>query len=44
MFYLLARTNPEIPAGNPEGFVDGRFISQLESSGFFDELNRQYGK
>ena len=44
MFYLLSRTNPEIPAGNPEGFVDGRFISQLESSGFFDEMNRQYGK
>jgi len=44
MFYLLSRTNPEIPAGNPEGFVDGRFISQLESAGFFDEMNRQYGK
>jgi len=44
MFYLLSRTNPEIPGGNPEGFVDGRFISQLEGSGFFDEMNRQYGK
>ncbi len=44
MFYLLSRSNPEIPPGNPEGFVDGRFISQLEGSGFFDEMNRQYGK
>ena len=44
MFYLLSRTNPEIPSGNPEGFVDARFINQLESAGFFDEMNRQYGK
>lgn len=44
MFYLLSRANPEIPPGNPEGFADGRFISQLEGSGFFDEMNRQYGK
>ncbi|MBI1998561.1 MAG: ABC transporter substrate-binding protein [Deltaproteobacteria bacterium] len=44
MFYLLSRTNPDIPGGNPEGFVDARFINQLESAGFFDEMNRQYGK
>ena len=44
MFYLLSRTNPEIPSGNPEGFADARFINQLESAGFFDEMNRQYGK
>jgi NitT/TauT family transport system substrate-binding protein len=44
MFYLLSRTNPDIPSGNPEGFVDTRFINQLESAGFFDEMNRQYGK
>lgn len=44
MFYLLSRTNPDIPGGNPEGFVDARFINQLESSGFFEEMNRQYGK
>src|SRR3990170_3191816 len=40
MFYLLSRTNPDIPGGNPEGFVDARFINQLESSGFFEEMNR----
>ncbi|MBI2365654.1 MAG: ABC transporter substrate-binding protein [Deltaproteobacteria bacterium] len=44
MFYLLSRTNPDIPGGNPEGFVDARFINQLESAGFFDGMNRQYGK
>jgi NitT/TauT family transport system substrate-binding protein len=44
MFYLLSRTNPEIPSGNPEGFAEPRFINELESSGFFEELNRQYGK
>jgi len=44
MFYLLSRTNPEIPSGNPEGFADPRFVNQLESAGFFDEMNRQYGK
>jgi NitT/TauT family transport system substrate-binding protein len=44
MFYLISRTNPDIPSGNPEGFVDARFINQLESAGFFDEMNRQYGK
>ncbi|MDP2605251.1 MAG: ABC transporter substrate-binding protein [Deltaproteobacteria bacterium] len=44
MFNLLSRSNPEIPSGNPEGFADAHFINQLESSGFFDEMNRQYGK
>ena len=44
MLYLLARTNPQIPSGNPEGFAEPRFINELESSGFFDEMNRQYGK
>jgi|RhiMetdeSRZDD1v2_1073273.scaffolds.fasta_scaffold126574_1 hypothetical protein len=41
MFYLLSRTNPEIPGGNPEGFAEPRFINELESSGFFEEMNRQ---
>jgi hypothetical protein len=44
MFYLLSRTNPEIPSGNPEGFAEPRFINELETSGFFEELNRQYAK
>jgi hypothetical protein len=44
MLYLLSRTSPEVPGASPEGFVEGRFVAQLESSGFFDEMNRQYGK
>jgi NitT/TauT family transport system substrate-binding protein len=44
MLYLLSRTNAEVPSASPEGFVEGRFVAQLESSGFFDEMNRQYGK
>jgi ABC-type nitrate/sulfonate/bicarbonate transport system substrate-binding protein len=44
MFYLLSRANPEIPSGNPEGFADPSFVNQLENAGFFDEMNRQYGK
>jgi len=44
MMYLLSRTRPEIPGANPEGFAEGRFIKELESAGFFEEMNRQYGK
>ena len=44
MLYLLSRTNPQIPSGNPEGFAEARFVNELESSGFFDEMNRQYAK
>jgi len=29
---------------NPEGFVEPRYVNELESSGFFEEMNRQYGK
>jgi NitT/TauT family transport system substrate-binding protein len=42
MFYLLTRANPELPSGNPEGFAEPRFINELESAGFFEEMNRQY--
>ncbi|HEY7316345.1 MAG TPA: ABC transporter substrate-binding protein [Candidatus Binatia bacterium] len=45
MFNLIARTNPEVPSTtNPEGFAEPRFINELESSGFFDEMNRKYAK
>lgn len=44
MFYLLSRANPEIPSANPEVFAEPRFINDLESSGFFDEMDRQYAK
>jgi NitT/TauT family transport system substrate-binding protein len=44
MYYLLSRSSPEVTGANPEGFIEPRFINELESSGFFDEMNRQYGK
>ena len=44
MMHLLSRTRPEMPAGNPEGFAEARFVNELESAGFFEEMNRQYGK
>ncbi|HEX6190068.1 MAG TPA: hypothetical protein VFZ40_18460 [Pyrinomonadaceae bacterium] len=45
MVYLLSRTGLELATTtNPDGFVEARFINELESSGFFDEMNRQYAK
>jgi ABC-type nitrate/sulfonate/bicarbonate transport system substrate-binding protein len=44
MMDLLARTRPDLPSASPEGFAEGRFINELESTGFFDEMNRQYSK
>ena len=44
MIQLLARTRPDLPDANPEGFVEARFINDLDSSGFFEEMSRQYGK
>jgi len=44
MMDLLARTRPDLPAASPEGFAEARFVNELESSGFFDEMNRQYSK
>jgi NitT/TauT family transport system substrate-binding protein len=44
MLYLLSRSSPQVGSVNPEGFIDTRFVNELETSGFFDEMNRQYGK
>ena len=45
MLYLLSRTGPELATKtNPEGFVEARFMDELEGSGFFDEMDRQYAK
>jgi len=44
MMQLLARTRPDLPHANPEGFVETRFIDELERAGFFEEMSRQYGK
>ena len=44
MHYLLSRSSPEVAGANPEGFIEPRFVNELEISGFFDDMNRQYGK
>jgi ABC-type nitrate/sulfonate/bicarbonate transport system substrate-binding protein len=45
MLYLLSRTGSELATNtSPEGFVEARFINELEAAGFFEEMNRQYGK
>ena len=44
MLYLLSRSSPQVGAVNPEGFIETRFVNELESAGFFEEMNRQYGK
>jgi ABC-type nitrate/sulfonate/bicarbonate transport system substrate-binding protein len=44
MMELLARTRPDLPNANPEGFVEPRFVNELEKAGFFEEMSRQYGK
>jgi aspartate carbamoyltransferase catalytic subunit len=44
MMQLLARTRPDLPSASPEGFVEPRFINELEKAGFFEEMSRQYGK
>lgn len=44
MMSLLARTRPDLPSAPAEGFAEGRFISELDSMGYFDEMNRLYNK
>jgi ABC-type nitrate/sulfonate/bicarbonate transport system substrate-binding protein len=44
MMQLLARTRPDLPPANPEGFIEPRFINELDKAGFFDEMSRHYGK
>jgi len=44
MMYLWSRTRTDIPIASREGFVESRFIKELESAGFFEEMNRFYGK
>ena len=45
MLYLLSRTGSELATTtSPDGFVEARFINELEASGFFEEMNRQYAK
>ena len=34
----------QIPSGNSGAFAEPRFINELKSARFFDEMNRQYGR
>ena len=34
MHYLLSRSSPEVAGVNPEGFIEARFVQELESSDF----------
>jgi ABC-type nitrate/sulfonate/bicarbonate transport system substrate-binding protein len=45
MLYLLSRTGSELATNtSPEGFIEARFINELEAAGFFEEMNRQFSK
>jgi hypothetical protein len=44
MMHLLSRTRPDIPNVSPEGFVEARFIKELEAAGYFEEMSRKYSK
>jgi ABC-type nitrate/sulfonate/bicarbonate transport system substrate-binding protein len=44
MMHLLSRTRPDIPSASPEGFVEARFIKELEAAGYFEEMSRKYSK
>jgi len=45
MLYLLSRTGSELASNtNADGFVEARFINELESFGFFEEMNRHYAQ
>lgn len=44
MLYLLSRSTPEVAGANPDGFVEARYVNELETSGFFEEMARQYGR
>lgn len=42
MLRILSRARPTVRDVNLEGFVESRFMKELEKSGFFEELNYQY--
>jgi len=43
MMQLWARTRPDLPIASPEGFVEARFVNELDKAGFFEEMGRRYG-
>lgn len=39
MIRLISRTRP---GANPEGFIESHIVKELETSGFFEEMDKQY--
>lgn len=39
MIRLISRARP---GANPEGFIETRIVKEIEASGFFEEMNKQY--
>lgn len=44
MLDLLSRSSPQVAGAGAEGFIESRYVNELESSGFFDEIARVYGR
>ena len=44
ILYLLPHSNPEITHVTPESFIEAHHVNELESTGSFDEMDRQYGR
>ena len=42
MFEILSRIRGRSYDGSPHGFIEARFIMELQTSGFFDEMSRKY--
>jgi ABC-type nitrate/sulfonate/bicarbonate transport system substrate-binding protein len=44
MYQLLSVMRPQTKTANPEGFADLNLFNEIETSGFFEQMNRQYAK
>ncbi len=44
MLYLLSRSSPQVAGASAEGFIEARYVNELENSGFFEEMGRLYGR
>jgi hypothetical protein len=43
MYRLLSMMRPQKTGRNPDGFVELSFFRELETSGFLEQMKRQYG-
>ena len=44
MHYLLSRSSLDVSGINLDSVIEPRFVNKLENAGFFEEMNRPYGK